>query len=176
MRNAELERQGDFDLATRAVQGVFTYFVCTMVLYFTSQFHRDFPWFFGLVSTTTCFASILRGILILRKERIYAWNRCVWQIMFFLSLQMAGAAWGLMMCVSIAHYGFQGWTTLLIMILATANAFGTTIVIVSRLKWLIMHVFLLLAPTVVVCFWIGGTQAITVGVLAVVLIFFILRQ
>jgi signal transduction histidine kinase/CheY-like chemotaxis protein len=176
VRNAELEKQGDFDLATRAVQGAFTYFVCVTVLYFTSPYHRDFPYFFGLVAGTTCLASVLRGILIFRRERIYAWNRRVWQTMFFLAFQMAGTAWGLMMCVSIAYYGFQGWTTLLIMILATANAFGTTIVVVPRLRWLITHVLVLLGPTVVVCFWIGGTQQITVGVLATVLIGFILRQ
>ena len=57
MRNAELEKQGDFDLATRALQGVFTYLLCVTVLYFTSPYHRDFPWFFGVVSATTCFTS-----------------------------------------------------------------------------------------------------------------------
>ena len=176
MRNAELEKQGDFDLATRAVQGAFTYFLCAIVLYFTSPYHRDFPYFFGLVAGTTCLTSVFRGILIFRRERMYAWNRRVWQIMFFLVFQLAAIAWGLLMCVSIAHYGFQGWTTLLIMILATANAFGTTIVVVSRLSWLVMHVFLLVAPTVAVCFWIGGMQQITVGILATVLIAFIVRQ
>ena len=176
MRNAELEKQGDFDLATRAVQGAFTYFLCAIVLYFTSPYHRDFPYFFGLVAGTTCLTSVFRGILIFRRERMYAWNRRVWQIMFFLVFQLAAIAWGLLMCVSIAHYGFQGWTTLLIMILATANAFGTTIVVVSRLSWLVMHVFLLVAPTVAVCFWIGGMQQITVGILATVLIGFIVRQ
>jgi signal transduction histidine kinase/CheY-like chemotaxis protein len=176
VRNAELEKQGDFDLATRAVQGAFTYFLCAIVLYFTSPYHRDFPYFFGLVAGTTCLTSVLRGVLIFRRERMYAWNRRVWQIMFFLVFQLAATAWGLLMCVSIAHYGFQGWTTLLIMILATANAFGTTIVVVSRLSWLVMHVFLLVAPTVAVCFWIGGMQQITVGILATVLIAFIVRQ
>jgi signal transduction histidine kinase/ActR/RegA family two-component response regulator len=176
VRNAELEKQGDFDLATRALQGVFTYLLCVTVLYFTSPYHRDFPWFFVVVSATTCFTSILRGVLIFRKERIHAWNRRVWQIMFFLSLQMAGAAWGLMMCVSVAHYGFQGWTTLLVMILATANAFGSAIVMVPRLSWLITHVLLLVGPTVVVCFRTGGMQSITVGILALALIVFVLRQ
>ncbi len=176
MRDADLEKQGDFDLATRAIQGVFTYFICSVVLYFTSPYHRDFPWFFGLVTATTCCASLLRGILIFRRERIYAWNRRAWQIFFFFAMQMAAAAWGLMMCVSIAHYGFQGWTTLLIMILATANAFGSMIVIVPRQSWQIVHVFLLIGPTVVICFWMGGTQAITVGLLAAVMMVFILRQ
>jgi signal transduction histidine kinase/ActR/RegA family two-component response regulator len=176
VRNAELEKQGDFDLATRAVQGAFTYFLCAIVLYFTSPYHRDFPYFFGLVAGTTCLTSVFRGILIFRRERMYAWNRRVWQIMFFLVFQLAAIAWGLLMCVSIAHYGFQGWTTLLIMILATANAFGTTIVVVSRLSWLVLHVFLLVGPTVAVCFWIGGMQQITVGILATVLIGFIVRQ
>jgi signal transduction histidine kinase/ActR/RegA family two-component response regulator len=176
VRNAELEKQGDFDLATRAVQGAFTYFLCAIALYFTSPYHRDFPYFFGLVAGTTCLTSVLRGILIFRREPIYAWNRRVWQIMFFLVFQLAATAWGLMMCVSIAHYGFQGWTTLLIMILATANAFGTTIVVVPRLSWLITHVFLLIGPTIAVCFWIGGMQQTTIGILATVLIGFIVRQ
>ena len=176
MRNAELEQQGDFALATRAVQGVFTYIVCVGVLYFTSPYHRDFPYFFAFVGIATCVGSILRGVLIVRRERIYAWSRRVWQALFYLALQMAGAAWGLMMCVSIAYYGFQGWTTLLIMILATANSFGTAIVMVPRLSWLITHVLLLVGPTAVVCFWIGGTQHITVGFLALVLILFVLRQ
>jgi signal transduction histidine kinase/CheY-like chemotaxis protein len=176
VRNPELEKQGDFDLATRAVQGAFTYFLCAIVLYFTSPYHRDFPYFFGLVAGTTCLTSVIRGILIFRRERMYAWNRRVWQAMFFLVFQLAAIAWGLLMCVSIAHYGFQGWTTLLIMILATANAFGTTIVVVSRLGWLITHVFLLIGPTVAVCFWIGGMQQITIGILATVLIAFIVRQ
>jgi signal transduction histidine kinase/CheY-like chemotaxis protein len=176
VRNAELEKQGDFDLATRAVQGAFTYFLCAIVLYFTSPYHRDFPYFFGLVAGTTCLTSVIRGILIFRRERMYAWNRRVWQAMFFLVFQLAAIAWGLLMCVSIAHYGFQGWTTLLIMILATANAFGTTIVVVSRLSWLITHVFLLIGPTVAVCFWIGGMQQITIGILATVLLAFIVRQ
>jgi signal transduction histidine kinase/CheY-like chemotaxis protein len=176
VRNAELEKHGDFDLATRAAHGVVTYLVCMTVLFFTSPYHHDFPWFFGLVSAATCVGSILRGVLIFCRERIYAWNRRAWQVLLFLAFQMAGAAWGLMMCVSIAHFGFQGWTTLLIMILATANAFGTTIVMVPRLTWLITHVLLLVGPTVVVCFWMGGTQPITVGILATLLIAFVLRQ
>jgi signal transduction histidine kinase/CheY-like chemotaxis protein len=176
VRNEELEKQGDFDLAARAVQGVITYFICVTVLFFTSPYHRDFPYFFGLVAVTTCLASALRAVLIFWRERIYAWNRRAWQTMFFLAIQMAGAAWGLMMCVSIAHYGFQGWTTLLITILATANAFGTTIVMVPRLNWLVTHVLLLIVPTIIVCFWKGGMQPITVGTLAAVLILFVLRQ
>jgi signal transduction histidine kinase/ActR/RegA family two-component response regulator len=171
-----LEKQGDLDLATRAVQGVITYFICVIALFFTSPYHKDFPYFFGFVAVTTCLGSTLRAILIFWRERIYAWNRRAWQAMFFLAIQMAGAAWGLMMCVSIAHYGFQGWTTLLITTLATANAFGTTIVMVPRLSWLITHVLLLIVPTIVVCIWMGGTQPITVATLAVVLILFVVRQ
>jgi signal transduction histidine kinase/ActR/RegA family two-component response regulator len=176
VRNAELEKQGDFDLATRAMQGVITYFICVTVLFFTSPYHRDFPYFFGFVAVVTCFGSALRAILIFWREPIYAWNRRAWQAMFFLAIQMAGGAWGLMMCVSIAHYGFQGWTTLLIMILATANTFGSTIVMVPRLSWLITHVLLMIVPTIVVCIWIGGMQPITVGALGAVLIFFVVRQ
>ena len=111
MRNADLEKQGDLDLATRAVQGVITYFICVIALFFTSPYHKDFPYFFGFVAVTTCLGSTLRAILIFWRQLIYAWNRRAWQAMFFLAIQMAGAAWGLMMCVSIAHYGFQGWTT-----------------------------------------------------------------
>jgi signal transduction histidine kinase/CheY-like chemotaxis protein len=158
------------------MQGVITYFICVTVLFFTSPYHRDFPYFFGFVAVTTCFGSALRAILIFWRERIYAWNRRAWRAMFFLAIQMAGGAWGLMMCVSIAHYGFQGWTTLLIMILATANTFGSTIVMVPRLSWLITHVLLMIVPTIVVCIWIGGMQPITVGALGAVLIFFVVRQ
>jgi signal transduction histidine kinase/CheY-like chemotaxis protein len=176
VRNADLEKQGDFDLATRAMQGVITYFICVTVLFFTSPYHRDFPYFFGFVAVTTCFGSALRAILIFWREPIYAWNHRAWQAMFFLAIQMAGGAWGLMMSVSIAHYGFQGWTTLLIMILATANTFGSTIVMVPRLSWLITHVLLMIVPTIVVCIWIGGMQPITVGALGAVLVFFVVRQ
>jgi signal transduction histidine kinase/ActR/RegA family two-component response regulator len=176
VRNADLEKQGDLDLASRAVHGVFTYLVCVITLYFTSPYRHDFPYFFGLAAGATCSASILRGILIWQRERIYAWNPRAWQRMFFVALELAGTAWGLLMCVSIAHYGFQSWTTLIIMILASANAFGTAIVMVARLNWLIIHIVLLIGPTVVVCFWLGGTQAYSVGLLGMVLIAFILRQ
>jgi signal transduction histidine kinase/ActR/RegA family two-component response regulator len=171
-----LEKHGDFDLATRAVQGAFTYIACITVIYFTSPYHRDFPRFFGLVTGITYVASLARGILIWRRERIYAWSRRAWRTMFFAALQMAGGAWGLLMGVSVAHFGFQSWTTLLIMILATANAFGSAIVMVPRLNWLMTHVVLLVGPTVVVCFWIGGTQAFSVGALGMVMVAFIGRQ
>ena len=124
----------------------------------------------------TSLASIARGILIFNRERIYTWNRRAWRMMFFLALQGAATAWGLLMCVSIAHYGFQSWTTLLIMIMASSNAFGTTIVMVPRVNWLNIHVLLMLGPTIAVCFWTGGTHAISVGALALVMIVFILRQ
>jgi signal transduction histidine kinase/CheY-like chemotaxis protein len=171
-----LEKHGDFDLATRAVQGAFTYLVCVTVLYFTSPYRHDFPLFFGLAAGTTSLASISRALLIWKRERVYAWNRRAWQTMFFVALQGAAAAWGMLMCVSIAHYGFQSWTTLLIMIMASSNAFGTTIVMVPRLSWLNTHVLLMIGPTIVVCFWTGGTHAISVGALAFVMITFILRQ
>ncbi len=171
-----MEKHGDFDLATRAVQGAFTYIACITVIYFTSPYHRDFPRFFGLVTGITYVASLARGILIWRRERIYAWSRRAWRTMFFAALQMAGGAWGLLMGVSVAHFGFQSWTTLLIMILATANAFGSAIVMVPRLNWLMTHVVLLVGPTVVVCFWIGGTQAFSVGALGMVMVAFIGRQ
>jgi hypothetical protein len=142
-------------MAIRAVQGAFTYFICVTVLFFTSPYPRDFPIFFGLIAGTTYLASILRGILIWQRKRIYTWNRRAWQIMFFLTTQAAAAAWGLLLCVSNAKYGFQSWTTLLIMILATASAFGATIVMVPRLNWLTTHVVSLLGPGVVTCIWIG---------------------
>ncbi len=158
------------------MQGVFTYILCSLVLYFTTPYHRDFPRFFALVTGATCFASGLRGVLIFQRERIYAWNHRAWQMMFCFAFQAAGAAWGLMMGVSVAQYGVQGWTTLLIMILATANAFGTTIVMMPRLSWQVAHVLFLIVPTAVVCFWMGGMQRTTVGLLAVALIMFVLRQ
>jgi signal transduction histidine kinase/ActR/RegA family two-component response regulator len=176
VRNAELEKHGDFDLATRAVQGAFTYLVCVIVLYFTSPYRRDFPIFFGIAAGVTSLASVARGILIFKRERIYTWNRRAWQTMFFAALQGAATAWGLLMCVSIAHYGFQSWTTLLIMIMASSNAFGTTIVMVPRVSWLNIHVLLMIGPTIAVCFWTGGTQAISVGALALVMTAFIFRQ
>ncbi len=163
-------------MATRAVPGAFTYLLCVVALWFSSPYRIDFPWFFGVAATVTCAASFVRAILIFWRERLYAWNRRAWQRMFFLAMQMGGMVWGLMMAVSIAHYGFQGWTTLLIMILATANAFGTTIVMVPRLNWLNTHVRLLLGPTALVCLWIRGTQATTVGILAGVMLVFVLRQ
>ena len=171
-----MEKHGDFDLATRAVQGAFTYVTCITVLYFTSPYHRDFPRFFGLVAGVTYLASILRGTLIWQRERVYAWNRRAWQTMFFLTTQMAAMAWGLLLCVSDVKYGFQSWTTLLIMILATANAFGSTIVMVPRLNWLTTHVLLLLGPGVVACFWIGGTQGYSLGAMGLVLVAFLVRQ
>jgi signal transduction histidine kinase/CheY-like chemotaxis protein len=129
-----------------------------------------------LAAGVTSLASIARGILIFNRERIYTWNRRAWRMMSFLALQGAATAWGLLMCVSIAHYGFQSWTTLLIMIMASSNAFGTTIVMVPRVNWLNIHVLLMLGPTIAVCFWTGGTHAISVGALALVMIVFILRQ
>jgi signal transduction histidine kinase/ActR/RegA family two-component response regulator len=176
VRNAELEKHGDFDLASRAAQGTFTYAACITLLRFTSSYHRDFPYVFGLIVATTYLTSILRGTLIWKRKRIYAWNRRVWQIGFLIAIQGAAAAWGLMMSVAVAHYGFQGWTTLLIMVLASANAFGSTIVLVPRLNWLITHVALLVGPTVVVCLCIGGTQALSMAALGTVLLTFILRQ
>lgn len=121
--NAELEKHGDLDLATRAVPGVVTYFACITVLYYSSPFPRDLPRFFGLLAGVTYLASVLRGILIWQRERIYTWNRRLWQAMFFLAIQSAAIAWGLPMRASIAHYGFQSWTTLVFMILASRLRF-----------------------------------------------------
>jgi len=176
VKNPELESRADFDLASRAAQGTFTHVVAMTVLYCTTSYHRNFPIFFGLMAGTTYLACILRGVLIWRRERIYAWNRRAWQIMFFIAVQMAGAAWGVLTCVSIVHYKFQSWTTLILMIIASASACGTTIVMVPRLAALRAHVLLLAGPTAIACIWIGGAQAISVGALAFLLIVMILRQ
>jgi signal transduction histidine kinase/ActR/RegA family two-component response regulator len=176
VRNLEIEKQADCDLASRAVQGTFTHFAAMTVLYFTSPYHRDFPVFFGLMTGISYLACIFRGILIWRRERIYNWSRRVWRIMFFVAVQSAAAAWGLLMCFAMLHYGFQSWTTVILMLIAAANATGTTIVMVPRLYALRAHVLLLVAPGAIVCFWIRGTQANSVGALSILLIVFILRH
>jgi signal transduction histidine kinase/ActR/RegA family two-component response regulator len=176
VRTRDLEKHGDADLASRAVLGALTYLVCMTVLYFTSPYHRDFPVFFGMAAGATYLGIVSRGLLIWKRERIYAWNRRVWQAMFFASLQTAALAWSALLCVSLAHYGFQSWTTLLILVLTSATSCGAMIVMVPRLNWLIAQVLLVIGPMVVVCCWIGGTEALSVGLLGIALIAFILRQ
>jgi signal transduction histidine kinase/CheY-like chemotaxis protein len=171
-----LEKQADFDMAGRAIQGTFTHFVALTVLYCTSPYHRDFPVFFGLITGITLLASTARGILIWRRERIYVWNSRAWQVMFFLALVTPSMTWGLLMSVAVSHYGVQNWTTLIIMIISSAGICGAGIVMAPRLFHLRMHVLLLAGPTAIVCFWIGGINAFSVGALDLLLIVFILRQ
>ncbi len=176
MRSVELEKHGDFDLATRALQGSFTYPGCIAVLLWTSPFPADYPVFFGCAAVATFLASAARFILILRRKQIYARHRRGWCTGFFWAMQSAASIWGLMMAVSVYRYGLQSWTTLLLMILASANAFGGTITLVPRLNWLILHAVLLVAPTIAVCLVMGGAQAYAVASLGAVLVAFIFRQ
>ena len=146
------------------------------VLYLTSPYHRDLPVFFGLTAGLTAFSSVVRGILIWRRESIYGWSRRTWQIAFFIVLEIPAATWGLLMCVAIFHYGIQSWTALIIMIIVSASVCGTTIVMVPWLLCLRVHVLLLAGPMAIICFWIGGKQAISVGALAFLIVVFVLRQ
>jgi len=94
------------------------------VLLWTSPFPADYPVFFGCAAVATFLASAARFILILRRKQIYARHRRGWCTGFFWAMQSAASIWGLMMAVSVYRYGLQSWTTLLLMILASANAFG----------------------------------------------------
>jgi signal transduction histidine kinase/CheY-like chemotaxis protein len=176
VRNVDLEKQADFSLADRALQGTFSHFVALAVLYFTSPYHLDLPIFFGFTAGLTGFSSILRGILIWHREYIYGWSSRTWQVAFFIVLEIPAATWGLLMCVAIFHYGVQSWTALIIMIIASASICGTTIVMMPWLLCLRVHVLLLAGPTAIICFWIGGKQAISVGALAFLIVVFVLRQ
>jgi len=62
------------------------------------------------------------------------------------------------------------------MIIASASICGTTIVMMPWLLCLRVHVLLLAGPTAIICFWIGGKQAISVGALAFLIVVFVLRQ
>lgn len=176
VRTSELEKLGDSDLASRSVLGALTYPVCATVLYFSSPYHRDFPAFFQMVAGAIYLASISRGLLIWKQERIYAWNRRAWRAAFLVSIQTAAVAWSALMCVSIAHYGFQNWTTLLVLVLTSSTSCGAMLGMVPRLNWLIAHILLLIGPMAVVCYWIGGAQALSMGTLGIALIAFTLRQ
>ncbi len=176
MRNAELEKFGDFDLAGRAVHGAFTYLVCVTVLYFTSPFHRDFPVFFHFAAGLTYFCSSMRLILIWKREAIYSWSRRGWRTLFVIALNSVALMWATLSCVSIVHYGFQSWTTLLVLVLMSATSGGSMVVLVPRCNWLIIHNVLLIGPTVVVCFWMGGKEGFSIGGLCLVMIAFISRQ
>jgi signal transduction histidine kinase/CheY-like chemotaxis protein len=176
VRNVDLEKQADFSLADRALQGTFSHFVALAVLYYTSPYHLDLPIFFGFTAGLTGFSSILRGILIWHREYIYGWSSRTWQVAFFIVLEIPAATWGLLMCVAIFHYGVQSWTALIIMIIASASICGTTIVMMPWLLCLRVHVLLLAGPTAIICFWIGGKQAISVGALAFLIVVFVLRQ
>ncbi len=124
----------------------------------------------------TFITSALRGYLVFRRKALYAQHRRAWQMTFFATLLASSAVWGVLQSVVVFRYGFECWTTLLIMILTTANCFGSTIVLVPRLSWLNSHALLLVGPTFFACVWIGSPQAMAICAMALAMLIFILLQ
>jgi signal transduction histidine kinase len=104
----------------------------------------------------TMAAYLLRLVLILRKNRIYARDARLWRILFCATLVCFSAAWGLLSCYSDIVNGFSNWNSLLLTFCVVGLAFGAIVSLTPRPLYLYCHVLPLLVPPIVVELSLGG--------------------
>jgi signal transduction histidine kinase/ActR/RegA family two-component response regulator len=112
-----IDRQ-ERDLALRARPGLYTFPVCWVLLFLTTSFAQDHPVVF-ILSVTLGLATVATR-LCLCARRLAGRRGPHWRLWHAATALAMGLNWGLVFAATIVFYRYQGWTSLLVMLIAVA--------------------------------------------------------
>lgn len=157
-----LKRTGDYELARRGSTGAIFYIAFTIVLIFSTTYAADLPLVVYGSLTAFIAMALIRGLLWLWFEPIYAWNQRLWRALYVGAVLVLAIAWGILSGAALHHYGIDSvslWTLIITIGLCSAALHSLAM---HRLL-LRVYLTLMLLPSLFESLHAHGDQSLVLG-------------
>jgi signal transduction histidine kinase/CheY-like chemotaxis protein len=162
-----MDRQ-ERDLALRARPGLYTFPVCWLLLFLTTSFPKDHPAVFYLsaaVGLATVAARIRLCALRAAGRQGPHWR----PLHFGLAVSM-GLNWGLVLAATVAFYRYQGWVSLLVMLIAVAVCCAYVVAFFADHVLARALTFALLVPAIATSLFVSDPHALHMAIMCSVML------
>lgn len=177
MRTVErLVREGTLDQASRLIHGPYVYASLLVVLALTTNYRTEHPLLFWAAVGAISASMALRIVLLIHREALYDRFRGTFQALLWLAVSLSSASVGALYVSALLFYGFESWTSAVLLIWTVGSASGATSTFTPMRRLLFLHVALLLGPALGVALWTGGGRGNTFAIGTGVLMAFLLTQ
>ena len=171
-----LRRKADLDLARRALPGAAGQFAVAVLLLLTTRLLPEHPVAAIGLATATLLLGSLRFWLVLRMRRIYGASPTTWRRAMSACLCVSGLVWGTVSAVTVASYGYEDWTSLLLSIVIVGLSALGVVSMTPNFLAMCLYLSAILAPYVAADLVRGGVEGVTMAMFAVLLGAFLTAQ
>jgi signal transduction histidine kinase/ActR/RegA family two-component response regulator len=173
---AQLQKEADMELLAGVVRGTYAYPLLIVLLAASTPFRADRPLLFWYFTAILTVALAARMLLAAFMKPMYAVHRWFFMGPFVVSVWMCSAVCGALYASAIWFYGFENWTTIVVMLFIVGISSGSTISFIPDFRLLSVHLLLLIVPAMVRGIFLGGREGHTFAVATCILLLFFLTQ
>jgi len=152
----DLAQQQDADIAHRGIPSIWTGILLIQFVLLAGNLFKEHPAAVTWFATAALAGYLVRLLLVLRKDALYAPSPARWRSAFCVCQWISAGAWGLLVGACEVWYGYTHWNTVVITFCALGLSAGALIALTPRLLYLYGHLVPLLVPCTVVPLWRGG--------------------
>ncbi|MDJ0805879.1 MAG: ATP-binding protein [Gammaproteobacteria bacterium] len=163
----------DRSLSLRVLPGTLIYVVLFTINVYANAYYLERPILVYTAGTLLVLIGLFRLALYVWFERLHAWNRRLWRLMFFFGTLGVAAAWSLTWSIAIVQDGLVTTTNLSIMM--TIGITGAGVATLAPDKQLVIYYLVLMfLPTPMAVYISGATEALTISLMFLIGIPFLL--
>ena len=157
----------DKDIAKRTQWAALVYLLLYSIIvvftpYATDHFYENI--FLGLAITLT---AVIRTILVLRFDSIYAANPERWRFIFAITTYLLAGIWGTLCMLAVTHYSLE-WTSMLVLLCTAGIAAVAVITLSIYPKVIVIFLSLILVPSIVATALLATRQSLAVMIMFLV--------
>jgi signal transduction histidine kinase len=167
--------QADADLARRALPGIWASLGTVQFVLLAGTTFSDHPAATSVFVFVTMTTSLLRLLLVLRKNEIYAQNPRRWRIGFGTCIFVFASAWGVFTAWGAITYGYFTWNSMLLIFCILGVTSGGLVSLTPRLLFLSCLLLPMLAPFILSSLYMGGA-GIQLALIMTIFVAFLLVQ
>jgi signal transduction histidine kinase/CheY-like chemotaxis protein len=158
------------DLALRARPGSFVYPICWLLLFLTTSFAKDHPIVFGLSAVLGLVA--VGGRAWSCERRLAGRQGSHWRLWNFGLAAAVALNWGLVFAATSAFYHYQGWVSLLVILIIVATCSGFVVAFFADHILARALTSFLLMPGIVTSLFVHDPHAVHMAVVCIVMLAF----
>ncbi len=171
----DLKKQANFELGKRSIPGPFVYLLLFAVIFISTDYSSEHHQTMFLLGIGTLIFAGGRFICAVFREQLYVKNQRYWKIFFYSSTILIAALWGGFTSFTIAIYGLS-WTSLLVILVTSGISSAAVTSLSPNIALLRTFLALLILPTIICSFFLGGTQEYTITALFTLFLIFLMVQ
>jgi len=164
-----IDRQ-ERDLALRARPGLALYPICWALVFFTTNFAKDHPAVFGCSAVVGLATVAVRSWLC--ERRLAGRQGPHWRPVNFALAVSMGLNWGLLFAATIAFYRYQGWVSLLVMLITVAVCAGYVVAFFADHVLARAMTIVLLAPGIATSLFVRDPHGLHMAIMCLVMLAF----